>query len=73
MLMGAAAGAVAILAGAVAGWAVLELVMEADYAFEPLSALAIIAGGIAATVLAGLFFALRPLRVRPAHVLRGAE
>lgn len=73
MLMGAAAGAVAILAGAVAGWAVLELVMEADYAFEPLSALAIIVGGIAATVLAGLFFALRPLRVRPAQVLRGAE
>lgn len=72
-IMGAAAGAVAIVAGALAGWAVMVLVMEASYAFEPLSALAIVAGGVAATLLAGMGFALRPLAARPAQVLRSAE
>lgn len=72
-LMGAAAGVVAIAAGAIAGWAVMVWVMEADYAFEPLSALAIVLGGVLATLLAGLAFALRPLAVRPARVLRAAD
>jgi len=69
-LMGAAAGLVAIAAGAAGGWAVMVLVMEADYAFEPWSALAIIGGGVAANLLAGLAFAWRPLASRPAQVLR---
>ncbi|MGL6211854.1 MAG: ABC transporter permease [Paracoccaceae bacterium] len=72
-LMGAAAGVVAIIAGGVAGWAVMVFVMEADYAFEPASALAIVIGGVAATVLAGLAFAWRPLAARPAQVLRAQE
>ena len=37
------------------------------------SALMIIAGGIAATVLAGLGFARRALQARPARVLRARE
>lgn len=69
-LMGAAAGGVAIMAGGIAGWAVMTFVMETDYQFEPLSALAIVLGGIIATLLAGLAFALRPLSARPAQVLR---
>lgn len=69
-LLGAAAGGVAIVAGGIAGWAVMVLVMEADYAFEPVSAIAIVAGGVLATLLAGLGFALRPLAARPAQVLR---
>ena len=73
VLMGAAAGVVAILAGGVAGWAVLTFVMESDYAFEPVSALAIVLGGVLATLLAGLVFVLRPLSVRPAQVLRSQE
>lgn len=69
-LMGAAAGAVAIGAGALAAWAVLTQVMELRYAFDPASALLIVAGGVLATLLAGLAFALRPLAARPARVLR---
>ena len=72
-ILGAAAGAVAVLAGALAGWSVTEFVMEGDYAFQPLSALVIIAGGILATLLAGLAFALRPLAARPTGVLRARE
>lgn len=72
-LTGAAAGGVAIAAGALAGWAVMTFVMEAAYAFEPVTALAIVAGGVLATLAAGLAFAWRPLAARPARVLRGAE
>lgn len=72
-LMGAAAGTVAIVAGGLAGWAVMVWVMEADYRFEPVSALGIVAGGVLATTVAGLLFALRPLASRPAQVLRGQE
>lgn len=73
VLMGAAAGVVAIGAGALASWVVLTRVMELSYRFEPVSALAIVAGGVLATLLAGLVFALRPLAARPARILRAAE
>jgi putative ABC transport system permease protein len=72
-LTGAAAGIVAIVAGGLAGWSVMTFVMEADYAFEPVSALGIVLGGVIATLGAGLVFALRPLGARPAQVLRSAE
>ena len=71
--MGAAAGCVAIAAGAIGAWAVMRFVMEVDYAFEPISALAIVLGGILATLLASLVFVLRPLAARPAQVLRAQE
>jgi len=72
-LMGAAAGIVAIGAGALAAWAILTRTMQVPYAFEPVSALLIVAGGVLATLLAGLAFALRPLAARPARVLRAQE
>jgi putative ABC transport system permease protein len=72
-LLGAAAGLVAILAGALGGWSVMTLVMDTSYRFEPVSALAIIVGGASATLLAGLAFAWRPLATRPARVLRARE
>jgi putative ABC transport system permease protein len=72
-LLGAAAGVVAIVAGGLAGWGVMRFVMEADYRFEPVSAVAIVAGGALATLLAGLAFAWRPLSARPAQVLRAQE
>jgi putative ABC transport system permease protein len=72
-LLGAAAGVVAVVAGGIAGWAVLTFVMDSDYVFEPVSALAIVTGGILATLLAGLAFAARSLRVPPAQVLRAQE
>jgi putative ABC transport system permease protein len=72
-LMGAAAGLVAIVAGGLAGWAVMTFVMESSYRFEPVSAIAIVLGGIIATLSAGLIFALRPLSARPAQVLRSED
>ena len=72
-LMGAAAGLVAVVAGGIAGWAVMTFVMEVAYAFEPVSAIGIVLGGVLAVMLAGLLFALRPLAARPAQVLRSAE
>ncbi|MBF9032601.1 drug:proton antiporter, partial [Rhodobacterales bacterium HKCCE3408] len=71
-ILGAAAGIVAVIAGALGGWAVMRFVMDAPFAFEPVSALAIVLGGAALTLLAGLGFALRPLAARPARVLRSA-
>lgn len=73
VLMGAAAGLVAICAGGVAGWAVLTLVMDSAYAFDTTSALVIVLGGILATLFAGLAFVWRPLATRPAGVLRAQE
>jgi putative ABC transport system permease protein len=72
-MLGATAGVVAIAAGGLAGWAVTFFVMETDYRFEPVSAVAIVLGGALATLLAGLGFAWRPLASRPARVLRGRE
>lgn len=72
-LLGGAAGTVAILAGAAAGWGVMVFVMEGTYAFEPVSALLVVLGGAAASLLAGLLFALRPLAARPARVLRARD
>ena len=62
-----------IAAGGLAGWAVMTFVMESDFVFEPVSAIAIVAGGVFATRSAGLLFALRPLAARPAQVLRAQD
>jgi putative ABC transport system permease protein len=51
----------------------MNFVMETKYVFAPLSALAIVAGGVLASLLAGLGYAWRPLMTRPAQVLRGRE
>ncbi|RED11057.1 ABC transporter permease [Pontivivens insulae] len=72
-ILGAAAGLVAILGGALAGWGVMTFVMEADYVFEPVSAFMIVLGGATASLLAGLGFALGPLAARPARVLRSKD
>lgn len=72
-ILGAAAGLVAIFAGALGSWAVITFVMETTYAFEPISALAIVIGGALATLVSGLAFAWRPLAARPAQILRARE
>lgn len=69
-VQGAAAGLIAVGAGALAGWAVMRFVMEGSYAFHAPSALIIVAGGAGLSLLAGLAFAWRPLAVRPARILR---
>lgn len=73
VILGAAAGAVAVLAGGVAGWAVMVFVMDSEYVFEPVSALTIVLGGILVTLLAGLAFSLQSLNARPSAVLRARE
>ncbi len=72
-LMGTAAGLLAIGVGAAAGWAVLTLVMKAEYHFALVPALVIVLGGLATTLGAGALFALRPLAARPAEVLRARD
>ena len=72
-LMGAAAGGVAMGAGALGGWATLRLVMDLPYKFEAWSALSVVLGGMLATLAAGVVFAWGPLSARPAAVLRQAE
>ena len=72
-LLGLFAGAVALLAGITGGWAVSHFVMETDFAVVWPNALMIIAGGVLATVLAGLGFALKALNARPADMLRAQE
>lgn len=72
-ILGAAAGLVAILAGGLAGWAVMTFVMEVEFTFALPSAIGIVTGGALASLLAGLAFAWRPLAIRPAAVLRARE
>jgi putative ABC transport system permease protein len=47
--------------------------MDAPFEVVWPNALAVILGGTVATLGAGLLFALRPLAVRPARVLRARE
>jgi len=72
-ILGAAAGAVAIAAGGLAGWAVLGQVMAVTFVFDLPSALWVVGGGAIASLLAGLAFVWRPLMVRPAQILRSRE
>jgi putative ABC transport system permease protein len=72
-LLGLAAGFVALAAGIAGGWAVSTFVMNIEYIVIWPSALAIIAGGVIATLVAGLLFAWGPLATRPAQVLRARE
>jgi putative ABC transport system permease protein len=48
-------------------------VMDSDFTVIWGNAAAIIGGGVLASLLAGLGFALRPLAARPARVLRARE
>ncbi|MDX5414495.1 MAG: FtsX-like permease family protein, partial [Rhodobacterales bacterium] len=72
-LLGAAAGMVAIAAGIGGGWAVTHFIMQTGYTVIWPSAIAIVLGGVLATLLSGLAFAWRPLAARPAQVLRARE
>ncbi|MCY3879245.1 MAG: drug:proton antiporter [Rhodobacteraceae bacterium] len=72
-ILGAAAGAVAIIAGGIAGWAVLKYVMRMEYGFEPVSAAAVVSGGVLLSLGAGLLFALGPLNASPSRILRAPD
>ncbi len=70
LILGAAAGLVALAAGSAAAWAVMHFVMESDFTLYWGGAIAIVAGGALANLLAGLGFAWRPLATKPAQILR---
>ena len=72
-LLGACAGAVALGAGIAGGWAVSHYVLDTDFTIIWTNALAIISGGVLATLLAGLLFAWGPLSARPGQILRARE
>ena len=73
LILGVVAGAVALAAGIGGGWAVSRFIMDTPYAVIWPSALAIVAGGVVVTLLAGLAFAWHPLRAAPARILRTQE
>ena len=73
IILGAGAGLVALAAGIGGAWAVNTYVFETSYVVIWPNALAVIASGIAVTLFAGLFFALRPLAARPARILRARD
>ncbi|MBT9384676.1 FtsX-like permease family protein [Pseudooceanicola sp. CBS1P-1] len=72
-LLGAAAGAVALLAGIAGGWAVCHFVFDTGYEVIWPNALLVVGGGLAVNLLAGLALAWRPLSARPARVLRSRD
>ncbi len=72
-LVGLAAGIVALGAGILGGWAVATYIMETGYTVIWSNALAIIGGGVMASLLAGLAFAWHPLAAKPAQLLRARE
>lgn len=72
-LLGFAAGVVALGAGILGSWAVSVYIMETSFQVVWSNAFLIIGGGITASLLAGLAFAVRPLRAKPAQVLRARE
>ncbi len=73
LLLGLAAGGVALGAGLLGGWAVSQFIMETGFRVNWPSALTIIAGGVGISILAGLGFALGPLSARPSRILRARD
>lgn len=71
--LGAGAALVALAAGIAGGWAVMHFVMETGFGVIWPSALGIVAGGVMATLLAGIGFAWAALNARPVATLRGRE
>lgn len=69
-ILGLTAGIIALVAGIAAGWAVTYFVMDGAFRVALPSALAVVTGGILATLLSGFYFAWRPLAAKPAQVLR---
>ena len=72
-LLGLAAGIVALAAGILGGWAVTTFVMEGDYMVIWSNAFLIIGGGVMASLVAGLAFAIKPMAAKPARVLRARD
>ncbi|MEL6317636.1 MAG: FtsX-like permease family protein, partial [Pseudomonadota bacterium] len=72
-MFGAAAGVVAIGAGALGAWAVITFVLDGRFQFDAATAAFVVLAGVFATLAASAAFAYGPLSARPARVLRSRE
>ena len=73
LILGIAAGSIAIMAGIAGGWAISHYIFDTGFTIIWSSAISIVIGGIAASLFTGLLFVWRPLSVKPATVLRERE
>ncbi|WP_209506386.1 FtsX-like permease family protein [Ruegeria sp. HKCCSP335] len=73
VLLGAAAGCVALLVGILGGWAVATYIFDTGFTVIWSSAFGIVLAGVGVTLCAGFAFALRPLSARPARILRASD
>ena len=71
-LIGLIAGLVALFWGVAVAWAVTTFVLDAPFTLHLRAAIVIVGGAVLVSVGAGLTFAIRPLKKRPAAVLRTA-
>jgi putative ABC transport system permease protein len=72
-LLGVIAAVIALAAGILGGWAVATFIMDDSYVIAWGNAFGIISCGVLASLIASLCFAMRPLRVKPAQVLRAQD
>jgi putative ABC transport system permease protein len=68
--LGVCAGALAVVFGGAAGYAVVARLMHADWTFLPLAAIGPAAAGVLVTLLFGLAGTRRLLKVKPLAWLR---
>jgi putative ABC transport system permease protein len=71
-ILGAATGAIALVAGTLAAWAAAFFILDVPLTFDARAVIVTVAGGGAATLLFGLLGAIGALRSRPARHLRQA-
>lgn len=72
-ILGAGAGLVALICGSLGAWAVMRFVMDSGFQIIWWNAAGIIMGGIVASLLASMWFALSSFNMPPAQVLRHKE
>ncbi len=70
LILGAAAGIVALGTGLLAAWAVTQFVLDTDYRIFWGNALLIVGAGVAANIIANLVFVAPSLAAKPATTLR---
>jgi len=73
LILGLSAGVIALGIGCLVGWAVANYVFETSYSVIWGPALAVIVGGVIATLATGLWFSWRPLASKPSQVLRAQD
>jgi putative ABC transport system permease protein len=70
LILGLATAVFGIVAGSIAGWAVVTKVMTLPFLWWPVPALGAAAGALVVTMIFGLWGTLRALNRKPAQVLR---